>query len=375
MKLKVTVAVLAVLAIFGALAGIKALQIATMVRAGQKAGPPPTAVGVAPVRTETWESTLHSVGSVAAIEGTAVRTEVAGVVRKIAFEAGGRIAAGATLVELDRSVEEANLNQAKADADLARRTLTRARELFSSGTIAEADLDQAVSRMAEVEARGASLQATLDKKTIRAPFAGDLGVKRISVGQYLGPGDDVVSLQALDRVFVDFPLPQRDLARIERGLSVRAASDAHPTATFVGRVTAINPEIDPTTRNVWLQATFDNADRSLRSGMYVSVEVVLPQTRTVTVVPATAVLYAPYGDTVFVLNEAAPGAGSDALTVSQQIVRLGATRGDFVEVTAGLTGHERVVSAGAFKLRNGQSVVLSDLGTREPSEAPTPADS
>jgi membrane fusion protein (multidrug efflux system) len=303
-----------------------------------------------------------------------VRTEVAGVVSRLAFEPGQRVAAGTVLVELDRSIEEANLRQAEADAELARLSLMRARELAASGTISRADLDQALARGAETEARVASLAASLGKKTIRAPFAGQLGVKRISVGQYVQPGDELVALQALDRVLVDFWLPQRELQRLRPGLSVRLTSDADPGTTFEGRLSAVDPQVDPRTRNVRLQGTFDNPGRRLRAGMYVSVEVVLPQTRNVLVIPATAVLYAPFGDTVFVLADPPPGAGPGTWSVVQQVVRLGATRGDFVEVVEGLGGAERVVSAGAFKLRNGQPVTLSDVGTQQPSAAPTPAD-
>jgi membrane fusion protein, multidrug efflux system len=370
MKLKVTFAVLAVLAIVGILAGIKVCQVRTLIHAGQAGGPPPVAVSAAPVQRVTWETTLRSVGSVAAVEGTVVRAEVAGVVRRIAFEAGAHVAAGTTLVELDSAIERANLGQAQADAVLARQNLSRARELAASKILPQADLDQNVSRMAEVESRMASLQASLDKKVIKAPFGGELGVKRISVGQYLQPGSEIVSLEALDRVFVDFFVPQRELGRVAKGLIVRAVSDAHPDAAFEGRLTAIDPQVDPATRNARLQATFDNPGHRLRSGMYVALEIVLPEKRTITVVPATAVLYAPYGDTVFVLNESAKG-----LTVTQQVVRLGDTRGDFVEITEGLTGNERVVGSGAFKLRNGQAVVLSDVGTRPPSETPNPANS
>jgi len=373
MKQKIILAVLTLLAVVGALAGIKALQIGALVRAAPP-GPPPETVGAAPVRSETWQSSLPAVGSIAAVEGTVVRSEVAGVVSRIAFVPGQHVAAGAVLVELDRSVEQANLRQAEADAELARLTLARSRELWASGTIARADLDQAVARGAEAEARVASLAASLDKKTIRAPFAGQLGVKQISIGQYVQPGDALVVLQALERVLVDFWLPQRELGQLRPGLTVRATSDADPGTAFEGRLSAIDPQVDPRTRNVRLQATFDNSERRLRAGMFVSVEVLLPETRTVLVIPATAVLYAPYGDTVFLLGDPAPGGAPGTWTVTQQIVRLGATRGDFVEVVDGLGGGERVISAGAFKLRNGQQVTLSDVGTLQPSAAPAPAD-
>jgi membrane fusion protein (multidrug efflux system) len=373
MKLKLFLAALAVLIVFGVLAGVKAVQVKTMIEAGHAAGPPPEAVDVGPVRVDTWETARRSIGSVSAVEGVIVRTEVAGVVERIRFEAGQRVEPGAILVELEASIERANLAQARADADLAHRSLKRAKELFESGTVSEADHDQAVARVAETEARVASLEATLAKKTIRAAFAGYLGIKQISVGQYLQPGYAVVALQALDRVLVDFSLPQRDLAAVAPGLAVRAVDDAAPDRPLLGTLAAIDPQIDLDTRNFRLQATFDNPGQRLRPGMFVSVELVLGDSRRVVAVPSTAVLYAPYGSTVFVVNEGA-GEGTP-LTVEQRIVRLGQAKGDFVEITEGLTGGERVVTAGAFKLRSGQAIVVSDRGTRPPSLAPTPADS
>jgi membrane fusion protein, multidrug efflux system len=353
------------------LAGIKASQFMAMGAAGEAAGPQPTTVAVGEVRADEWEVRMRSVGSVKAVEGITVRTEVAGLVEKIAFTPGRAVEARAVLVELDSSIERANLAQARAELDLAQRNLRRAEDLFATRSIPEADLDAARSQVAAVEARVASLEAQLAKKTIRAPFAGQLGIKQISVGQYLNPGEAVVLLQALDPVFVEFSLPQRELGRVREGLLVRARADAFPGDVFTGTLSAIAPEVDATSRNVRLQATFENPDRGLVSGLFVEVEVVMPERRAVKLIPSSSIVFAPYGDRVFVVSEGENG----ALTVSPTIVRLGEARGDFIEITEGLETGDRIVTAGAFKLREGAAIEVSDRGTVEPELEPTPANS
>jgi membrane fusion protein (multidrug efflux system) len=359
--------------IVGVLAGIKTLQIRDMIASGEQMTMPPLAVAVTNVQSVQWETTLSSVGMVTPVQGVTVRSEVAGVVTAIHFQPGADIKAGELLVELDRSTEEAEVRRAEADAELARSTLRRTKDLVSSGTIPEADLDEANARMAEVEARIESLKAALDKKTIKAAFSGTLGIREIRLGQYLNPGDPIVSLQALATVYAEFALPQRDLGKLRQGMEVRARSDAWPDEAFFGRLTTINTEINRNTHTVRLQSTFSNANKKLRPGMYLTIDVVLPEVRQVNIIPLSSLLYAPYGDSVYILN---PEEDSEAQvwTVTQQIVRTGATRGDFVEIVSGLEEGQRIVSAGAFKLRNGQSVVDSDKGVAEQSEAPTPAD-
>lgn len=374
MKLRIFLAVLVVLVIIGALAGVRTLQVRAMIDAGANFVPPPVTVDVGTAETDTWERSLRSVGSVAPIDGVVVRAEVSGVIEEIAFTPGTRVAKGALLVRLDQTVEAANLRQAEADLALARRNNQRAQELFASQTVAESDLDSAAAAEAAADARMASLQATLAKKTIRAPFAGSLGIKRISLGQYVNPGDPLVDLQSLDPIYVEFSLPQREVPLLKPGLRVRATLDGVPEP-FLGRITAINPLVDEATRNLRLQATFSNSNGVLRVGMYVNVDVVLPETRTVVKVPATSILYAPFGNTVFTVTEQNGQDGSQQLIAQQQIVRLGDTEGDFVEIVEGLSAGQRIVSAGAFKLQNGQAIAVSELGTIPPSTAPTPPDS
>ncbi|MFP4540545.1 MAG: efflux RND transporter periplasmic adaptor subunit [Opitutales bacterium] len=368
--LKILFAVLLVALIGGALIGAKALQFMTMAETGEAMEESATAVSVAQVVTRPWETTIPAIGSVAPVQGITVRTEVGGVVEEIAFRAGAQVEQGELLVALDDSVEQANLAQAEAELDLAERNRRRSEDLYESRSIPAADLDAARSRVAAVEAQVASLRATLAKKEIRAPFAGTLGIRRISLGQYLTPGDAVVLLQALDEVFVEFSVPQREFGRLEEGLLVRATTDAYPDRVLEGRLTAINAQIDVATRNVRVQATFENRDDLLRAGMFVSAAVVLPEIREARMIPASAVMYAPYGNSVYIVEE-----GEDeALTVRRQFVRLGGSQGDYVEILEGVEPDERIVSAGAFKLRPGAAIRISDVGTREPSFTPDPAD-
>lgn len=366
--------VLLVVGVLGVLIGIKALQIGALIEAGEAdPGVYPETVAVGTVTQDTWETLLPSIGTVTGVDGVEVRTEVAGVIAAIRFTPGQRVEQGAVLVELDASIEKANLKQAEAAADLAEVTLGRAERLVASGTIPVADLDQARTAMAAVDAEIAALKAVLEKKTIKAPFGGYLGIKRIRVGQYVNPGDRLVSLQSLDPVFVEFSMPQGQFAKLTPGLTVRARNEAYPDRTFRGRLTAIDPAIDATTRNVRAQATFPNPGHELRSGMYVDVEIVLPGTTTVNLIPSTAILYAPFGNTVFVVNE--PGEEGAMPTVTQQIVRTGRARGDFVEVLQGLELGQRIVTMGAFKLSNGMPIVESDTGIVPPSQDPQVEDS
>ncbi|MDH3628945.1 MAG: efflux RND transporter periplasmic adaptor subunit [Acidobacteriota bacterium] len=375
MKTRVALAVFLLMVIVVALAGVRTLQVRAMIDAGADFVPPPIAVGLAEALDESWVSQLGAVGTVTAIDGITVRSEVSGVVRTIAFEPGTRVDAGDLLIELDRTVEAANLQQAEAELDRADRRFIRAQDLIKSGTISVSDLDDATAEQAAAVARVASLQATLDKKTIRAPFSGELGIRQISPGQYLDPGDLIVELQSLDQVYVRFSLPQQHLSQLAVGLGVVAFSNAYADETFRGNITAVNPRIDPATRNVTVQATFDNLGHKLRDGMYVSLGVVLPQQRQLVAIPATAVLYAAFGNSVFVVEETTGDDGSTTLVAHQRIIRLGITRGDYIEIVEGLQAGDRVVSAGAFKLRNGQTITVSDVGVVPANRDPSPDDS
>ena len=357
------------------IAGIKVLQIKTLMGMPQPNGLPPAAVSLGEVRSENWEARLSAVGTVAAFQGVTVSAEAEGVVREIRFEAGAVVAAGEVLVRIDTDVEQAQLRAAEANAEWARLSHKRAQDLVESRTISQAELDSADAAVKQAEAQADNIRALIAKKTIVAPFAGRLGIRAISVGQFLNKGDPIVSLQALDPVFVEFSLPQQRLGIVRTDLLVRVTSDAYPGRSFEGKVSAMNADVDPVTRNVRIQATLANTDGELRPGMFVSVDVVLPESETVLAVPATAVVFASYGNSVFVAVEGEPdGEGKKPLLAEQRTVRLGLRRGDFVAVTAGVKAGEKIVTNGAFKLRSGTPLIPREDGVTAPEIDPKPAD-
>ncbi|MBI5014931.1 MAG: efflux RND transporter periplasmic adaptor subunit [Deltaproteobacteria bacterium] len=350
-------------ALLGAVAGIKALQIRRMIDQGSHFVPPPETVTTAEIRAESWESVITAVGSLAAVRGVTVSAEVPGKVARIGFEGGGRVRAGDLLVQLDTASEDAQLPGAEAAVALARRDLARADELQGLGIITVADHDGAVARARLAQAQVDDLRAARAKKAVRAPFTGRLGLRLVNLGQVLNAGEPIVSLQALDPIFADFLLPQQELAQVKLGQTVRLTSDALPGELVTGRVSAIDPAVDASTRSVRVQATVPNPGERLRPGLYVTVAVVLPGRRQVLTVPATAILYAPYGDSVFVVEGTKSGEGgrvAKGLVLRQQVVKLGEKRGDFASVTSGLSAGAVVATTGVFKLRNGQAVVVDN---------------
>ena len=376
MAKKIMLTLVIVLVLVGLLAGIKGLQFKTMFAQGANFVPPPETVTTAQVKQDVWQPTLSAVGSVAAVQGVMLRAELTGTVKNIAFDSGASVRAGDLLVELDSSVEQAQLRAAVASADLARLNLERARDLRGRSMVSQADLDSADAQAKQANAQIDNIRALIAKKSIRAPFAGRTGIRQVNIGQWLENGAAVVTLQALDPVYVDFALPQQDLAQLSAGMAVRVTTDAFPSQTFDGKLTAIDPEIDAATRNVSVQATLAHSAGKLRPGMYANVAVVLPETERVLMIPATAVLYAPYGDSVFVVEDQKDektGAARKAL--NQKFVRLGKTRGDFVAVASGLDAGQTIVTTGVFKLRNGASVVVDNTLAPSFQLAPKPANS
>lgn len=373
---KIILTIVGLLLLVGALAGLKLLQFQTMAAQGAKFVPPPETVTTATVNADRWQPTLTAIGSVAAVQGVTVSTETSGTVKNIAFESGATVKAGEVLVELDTAIEQAQLRSAAASADLARANLDRARDLRTKNMVSAADFDAAEAQAKQTIAQMDNLRAVLAKKTIRAPFVGRLGIRQINLGQFLDNGAAVVSLQSLDPVYVNFTLPQRYLAQLRVGMTVRVITDAFPQQTFAGKLTAISPELDSVTRNVRLQATLTNPDSRLQPGMFVEVTAVLPETEPVLMIPATAVLYAPYGDSVFMIEEKKDEkTGVVGKVLNQKFVRLGRARGDFVVVASGLDAGQTVVSSGVFKLRNGMSVVVDNTLAPQPQLAPRPPNS
>ncbi len=375
MKKTIILSILGLALVIGVLGGVKGLQIKRMIAQGEQFVPPPETVTTTVVQSATWPSELVAVGSLEAVQGVVVTAELPGKVVKIAFEPGRAVKAGDLLVQQDITLETAQLRSAEATMELARLNLERAKELLPENVITRSSFDNADAEYKQAAAQADTFRATIAKKTIRAPFAGRLGLRLVNLGQTLDGGDPIVSLQSMDPIFANFQLPQQELAKIRRELPVKLTADALPGQTIEGTITAVNPQVDSATRNVRVQATVANSREQLRPGMFVNAAVLLPEVQAVLTIPATAVLYAPYSDSVFIVEAKPDPSGERSGNVlRQQFVRLGKKRGDFIVVNSGLEEGETVVSTGAFKLRNGQAVVVDNTLAPEFSLAPKPED-
>jgi membrane fusion protein (multidrug efflux system) len=379
---RISIAIIGLVVVVGAIGAIKGLQIGRMVAHGEAFAPPPQAITVAPVNRTTWESTLKAVGSLEAVQGVMVTAELSGKVHRIDLAPGGSVQAGQLLLQQDISVETAQLRAAESEAALALKNLERARKLVDQQVIPRADFDDRKSRFDQAAAQVDLIRATIAKKTIRAPFAGRLGIRQVNLGEVLDSGQPIVSLQSLDPIYVNFQLPQQEVGRLAAGLKVRVRIEALGDLAMAGEVTAVNPEVDSRSRNITVQAILANPDERLRPGMFATVEVVLPHETEVLTIPATAVSYAPYSDSVFVVETAETVAagpqgaagGQSQKVLRQQFVQLGEQRGDFIAVHKGLEAGQSVASTGVFKLRNGQPVVIDNQLAPVFEVAPTPAD-
>ena len=370
----VTLAICLLIAIGGFVFGIKVLQIGKMMSTPMVM--PPTTVSSAVVKEEDWAPTLSAIGSVSAVQGAVVSTELGGVVAEINFQSGGVAKKGDVLMRLDSSAEEAQLHTAEAELELAKANLDRERDLAVRKVVSKQELDTAQSTFGQKQGAVDNMRAFITKKQIRAPFDGMLGIRQVNVGQMINSGQQVVQLTALDRVYVDFALPQQNLPQLAAGYEARVHADSLPGREFKGKVTAINSMVDNVTRNISLQATFDNPDHELHPGMFVKVEVILPNKSKTLVIPGSAVSYAPYGNSVFVIdNKKDPKTGKESQSLRQAFVRIGEARGDFVAVTDGLKAGDVVVSTGVFKLRNGMPVVINNDLAPKPQLNPRPIDS
>jgi membrane fusion protein (multidrug efflux system) len=354
--------------------GIKVLQIGKMMSTPMVM--PPTTVSSAVVEEEDWAPTLSAIGSVSAVQGAVVSTELGGVVAEIDFQNGGVAKKGDVLMRLDSSAEEAQLHTAQADLELAKANLERERSLAERKVVSKQEFDAAQSTFGQKQGAVDNMRSFITKKEVRAPFDGMLGIRQVNVGQMINPGQQVVQLTALDRVYVDFALPQQTLLQLATGYEARVHADALPDREFKGNVTAINSMVDAVNRNVGVQATLENPDHVLRPGMFVKIDVILPQKSKTLVIPGSAVSYAPYGNSVFVIEKKKdPKTGKESQSLRQAFVRIGEARGDFVAVTEGLQAGDVVVSTGVFKLRNGMSVVINNDLAPKPQLNPRPIDS
>lgn len=363
-----------VLPVVCGLISIKVFQFKTMGDAAARQVLPPQAVNAVQVREENWQPYFSSVGTVKAVQGTIVRAEAEGAVRKIPFTAGAFVKTGDVLLQLDVDIEQAQLKEAEANAQWAESEFNRAKGLIGNQVISKADFESKDNTLKQALARVDNLRAVIAKKTVRAPFDGKLGIRQISVGQFLPKGSPVVSLYALDPVYIDYSLPQQKLGNLKEGLKVVVSSDAYKGRSFEGKITAVNPQIDTATRNVRIQATLADTGGDLRPGMFVTVDTFLDQSQKVLLIPNTAVLHAPFGNSVFVIEpaEAQKPDNAKALVIRQQFVRLGQRRGDFVAAVEGVKSGETIVAAGTFKLRPGMPVVIDNTLAPEFKQAPTP---
>jgi membrane fusion protein (multidrug efflux system) len=366
----VVVAIFAGLAVAGVLGLIKMKQFEKM--ASQSWAMPPESVTSLIAEEEEWVPAIKAVGSTAAVQGVTVSTDQPGIVTKINFESGQHVKQGDLLVQLDVTQEEAQLRSALAQQKLAGLNLQRQQNLIKSRVSAQSELDTAQAEYDQATARVYEAKSAVDKKTIRAPFTGVLGIRMVNLGQYLQSGAQVAPLQSLDPIYVNFWVPQQNLAQVEAGLPVkiRAEGQADP---FEGKINAVDSIVDEATRNIRVQATIPNPKGVLRAGMFVSTEVPLPQKERHVVVPNTSVQYAPYGDMVYVV-EPAKDANSPK-TVRQQVVKIGESFGDKVTILEGVKAGEEVVTSGGFKLRQGSAVSINNQISPPNSSSPNPEDS
>jgi membrane fusion protein (multidrug efflux system) len=367
----------AVLVVLTGLGFVKFRQIQTAMAQGAAFQPPPEAVTTIVAATSEWPDTLGAIGTVVAVQGVTVSADLPGTVDRVLFESGRSVAGGSVLVELDTRQEQAQLSAAEAERDLARVNFQRMKGLLDERVVSQAEYDQATAAHKQSEGRAAEIRAAIDRKTIRAPFAGMLGIRQVNRGQYLSAGDPVVTLQSLDPIYVNFGVPQQHVRHVQMGRSVRITADDLAGTEFKGRVTALDSVVDPATRNVQVQATLSNPGGTLRPGMFVQANLLVGTSPSVITLPASAINYAPFGDSVFILTDGKTSSGhaqsSNApRSVRQQFVKLGGARGDQVAVLSGVSAGEEVVTSGVFKLRTGAAVLVNNKVQPGNNPAPKP---
>lgn len=375
---KVLIALVGVILVVGSIVYAKLGQFKAMGEAAANMKPPPEVVTAMTTTRDSWRQSMPAVGTLAAVQGVTVSAEVGGRVKTIQFESGAEVQAGDPLLQLDTTTEAAQLRSAEAAAGLANANLARSRELGKQRLVSKAEIDTARALAREAAAQVQIAKSTLSLKTIRAPFAGRLGLRQVNIGEVLKSGDPIVSLQTLDPIYANFSLPQQQLGQLAVGMSVQLRSDAVPGKQYEGRINAISPEIDPLTRNARVQAQVANPDGKLNAGMFVQLEVLKDEQLPVLAIAASAILYAPYGNSVFVIEQAQTKDGQDGvpgLSLRQQFVRLGQSRGDYVQVLDGLKEGDQIVTSGAFKLRAGMAVKIDNTLAPKLELNPKPSNS
>jgi membrane fusion protein (multidrug efflux system) len=349
---------------------VKFQQIQTAIAQGASFQPPPEAVTTIVAQQVEWPETLNAIGSVAAVQGVIVSADLSGTVDRVAFESGRAVRQGDVLVELDTRQERAQLAAAEAQRDLARTNFDRMQGLLKDNVISRAEYDSATADNKQTEARAGEIRAAIQRKRITAPFSGIVGIRQVNVGQYLSSGDPIVQLQSLNPIYVNFDVPQQATSQMRNGRDVRITTDDLAGVEFRGRITAIDSVVNSETRNIQVQATLANPEGRLRPGMFVQAEVVLGSGHSVVALPATAISYAPYGDSVYVVSNLKGPNGESYRGVRQQFVKLEGTRGDQVGVVSGVKAGDEVVTSGVFKLRNAAAVLVNNKV--QPGNNPTP---
>jgi len=362
-------------ALLGGLGFVKYKQVEAAIAAGASFQMPPTAVTTVVAKQETWPSTMSIIGTAAAIQGVTVSADLPGTIDKIHFESGQWVKEGEIMVELDTRQERAQLASLEAQRDLAGINYGRAQELVKGGVIAKQEFDNAAAQQKATEAQVGDIKAAIARKTIRAPFSGVIGIRQVSLGQYLAAGQAIVSLQTLSPIYVNFGVPQQDTGKMIPGHVVRITNSDLPGMSFMGRITALDSVISEQTRNIQVQAIVTNKDDKLRPGMFVQVELPLGSPRQVIPLPASAINYAPYGDSVYVVTNMTDPKGKSYRGVKQQVVKVEGSRGDQVAIISGLNPGDEVVSSGVFKLRNGAPVLINNDVKPSNSASPKPEDS
>lgn len=372
---------IAVVLIFGGVFGFKAFMGKGMNDFFDNMPQPPASVSAYSAKQEQWTDAQEAVGSFVAINGTDVTTESGGVVRQLLFDAGQPVKAGAVLVQLNSANELAVLKSLEAAAKLAEVQSQRWRELGKDKLVSLDEVEQRATAAASSRANADAQRALIAQKTIRAPFDGVLGLRKVNLGQFVSPGDPIVSLQSLDPIYLDFSLPEQRAGDVVEGTVVRATVDGLPGQVFEGKITAVEPQVDPSTRNFKVQATFPNGEFNLRPGSFAHVGFDTGEARRVIVIPQTAISFNPYGNSVYVISEVPPArdektadgkpAGSK-LVVKQRFVKTSTTRGDLVAVTEGLKPGERVVTSGLLKLRNDAVVTINNKVQPAADAQPSP---
>jgi membrane fusion protein (multidrug efflux system) len=363
---------LGVILVIGAIAAWKIFTIRAMIAKMATQKPQPTVVSSLKAPEEVWQRRLHAVGSFAAVDGITISNELDGTITQIAFTSGVMVNKGDLLVQLDVSSELAQLASAEASADLARINLKRAKELRTTETNSAADLDVSEAQARQTAANADVIRATIAKKTVRAPFAGRAGIRQVNLGQFIRSGTAIVTLQALDPIYLNFSLPQQDLTGLTVGQAIQVTVDAYPGEVFAGTINALNAKVEDATRNLQVQATLRNGDEKLRSGMFATVDVLLPQKDTFVTLPQTAIVYNPYGNAVYVVEKSTEGTDGGALVARQRFVQMGDTRGDQVAIVKGVKPGEEIVTSGQLKLRNGAAIAINNAVSPANNPAPTP---